>query len=96
MVTITILSGITTLLTSVVGYFLIRLIRVNDENQKSNIEYQIRTTKEMNEIKYNYLDRFDKVKNQIQESELRIISKITGNFQVRQHFFCSKYNNHPL
>ncbi len=81
MVTITILSGITTLLTSVVGYFLIRLIRVNDENQKSNIEYQIRTTKEMNEIKYNYLDRFDKVKNQIQESEIRIISNIAGKFR---------------
>ena len=81
MVTITILSGITTLLTSVVGYFLIRLIRVNDENQKSNIEYQIRTTKEMNEIKYNYLDRFDKVKNQIQESEIRIIANIAGKFR---------------
>ena len=79
--TITILSGITTLLTSVVGYFLIRLIRVNDENQKSNIEYQIRTTKEMNEIKYNYLDRFDKVKNQIQESEIRIIANIAGKFR---------------
>ena len=81
MVTITILSGITTLLTSVVGYFLIRLIRVNDENQKSNIEYQIRTTKEMNEIKYNYLERFDKVKNQIQESEIRIIANIAGKFR---------------
>ena len=81
MVTITILSGITTLLTSIVGYFVIRLIRVNDENQKSNIEYQIRTTKEMNEIKYNYLDRFDKVKNQIQESEIRIIANIAGKFR---------------
>ena len=79
--TITILSGITTLLTSIVGYFVIRLIRVNDENQKSNIEYQIRTTKEMNEIKYNYLDRFDKVKNQIQESEIRIIANIAGKFR---------------
>ena len=79
--TVIILSGATTALTSIVGFFLIRLIRVNDENQKANIEHQIRTTKEMNEIKFNYLDRFDKVKNQIQESEIRIISNIAGKFR---------------
>jgi len=79
--TVIILSGATTALTSIVGFFLIRLIKSNDEFQKSNNEYQIRTTKEMNEIKYNYLDRFDKVKNQIQESEIRIISNIAGKFR---------------
>ncbi len=81
MATITILSGVTTILTSIVGYFVIRLIRVNDENQKANFEYQVRTTKEMNEIKFNYLDRFEKVKNQIAESEMRIISNIAGKFR---------------
>ena len=81
MATITILSGVTTILTSIVGYFVIRLIKVNDENQKANFEYQVRTTKEMNEMKFNYLDRFDKVKDQIQESEMRIISNIAGKFR---------------
>ena len=81
MLTITILSGVTTILTSIVGYFVIRLIRVNDENQKANFEYQVRTTKEMNEMKFNYLDRFDKVKDQIKESEDRIISNIAGKFR---------------
>ena len=81
MATITILSGVTTILTSIVGYFVIRLIRVNDENQKANFEYQVRTTKEMNEMKFNYLDRFENVKDQIQESEMRIISNIAGKFR---------------
>jgi len=79
--TITILSGVTTVLTSIVGFFVIRLIKVNDENQKSNFDYQVRTTKEMNEMKFNYLDRFDKVKDQIKESEDRIISNIAGKFR---------------
>ena len=81
MLTITILSGVTTVLTSIVGFFVIRLIKVNDENQKSNFDYQVRTTKEMNEMKFNYLDRFDKVKDQIKESEDRIISNIAGKFR---------------
>ena len=81
MLTITILSGVTTVLTSIVGFFVIRLIKVNDENQKANFDYQVRTTKEMNEMKFNYLDRFDKVKDQIQESEMRIISNIAGKFR---------------
>ena len=81
MVTITILSGVTTVLISIVGFFVIRLIKVNDENQKSNFDYQVRTTKEMNEMKFNYLDRFDKVKDQIKESEDRIISNIAGKFR---------------
>lgn len=81
MVTITILSGITTLLTSIVGYFIIRLIRVNDENQKAVSDYQVKTTKEMNDIKFNYLDRFDRIKDQIMESEVRIISNIAGKFR---------------
>jgi len=79
--TITILSGVTTVLTSIVGFFVIRLIKVNDENQKANFDYQVRTTKEMNEMKFNYLDRFDKVKDQIKESEDRIISNIAGKFR---------------
>ena len=81
MLTITILSGVTTVLTSIVGFFVIRLIKVNDENQKANFDYQVRTTKEINEMKFNYLDRFDKVKDQIQESEMRIISNIAGKFR---------------
>ena len=81
MLTITILSGVTTVLTSIVGFFVIRLIKVNDENQKANFDYQVRTTKEMNEMKFNYLDRFDKVKDQIKESEDRIISNIAGKFR---------------
>ena len=81
MLTITILSGVTTVLTSIVGFFVIRLIKVNDENQKSNFDYQVRTTKEMNEMKFNYLDRFDKVKDQIKESEDRIITNIAGKFR---------------
>jgi hypothetical protein len=76
-----ILSGATTVLSSVVSYFLIRLIRSNDDFQKSCMLYQTKTTAEINEIKYNYLDRFDKVKNQIMESELRIISNISGQFR---------------
>lgn len=79
--TITILSGVTTVLTSIVGFFVIRLIKVNDENQKANFDYQVRTTKEMNEMKFNYLDRFDKVKDQIKESEDRIITNIAGKFR---------------
>lgn len=81
MVTITILSGVTTVLISIVGFFVIRLIKVNDENQKANFDYQVKTTKEMNEMKFNYLDRFDKVKDQIKESEDRIISNIAGKFR---------------
>lgn len=81
MLTITILSGVTTVLTSIVGFFVIRLIKVNDENQKANFDYQVRTTKEMNEMKFNYLDRFDKVKDQIKESEDRIITNIAGKFR---------------
>lgn len=78
---ITILSGATTILISIVGYFVIRLIKANDDNQKAVLDYQVKTTKEMNEIKFNYLDRFDKVKDQIQESEMRIISNIAGKFR---------------
>jgi len=83
-VTVTILSAASTLLISIVGYFVVRLIKSNDEYQKSNDEYQLRTTKEMNEIKFNYLDRFDKVKNQIVESEIRIINNITGQFRHKR------------
>lgn len=83
-VTVTILSAASTLLISIVGYFVVRLIKSNDEYQKSNNEYQLRTTKEMNEIKFNYLDRFDKVKNQIVESEIRIINNITGQFRHKR------------
>lgn len=32
-------------------------------------------------MKFNYLDRFDKVKDQIKESEDRIISNIAGKFR---------------
>lgn len=81
MLIITILSGATTILISIVGYFVTRLIKANDDNQKAVSEYQVKTTKEMNEIKFNYLDRFDKVKDQIQESEMRIISNIAGKFR---------------
>lgn len=84
-VTVTILSAASTLLISIVGYFVVRLIKSNDEYQKSNNEYQLRTTKEMNEIKFNYLDRFDKVKNQIVESEIRIINNITGQFRHKRN-----------
>jgi len=78
---ITILSGATTILISIVGYFIIRLIRVNDENQKAVSDFQVKTTKEMNDIKFNYLDRFDRIKDQIMESEVRIISNIAGKFR---------------
>ena len=81
MLIITILSGATTILISIVGYFVTRLIKANDDNQKAVSEYQVKTTKEMNEIKFNYIDRFDKVKDQIQESEMRIISNIAGKFR---------------
>lgn len=81
MLIITILSGATTILISIVGYFVTRLIKANDDNQKAVSNYQVKTTKEMNEIKFNYLDRFDKVKDQIQESEMRIISNIAGKFR---------------
>lgn len=81
MLIITILSGATTILISIVGYFVTRLIKANDDNQKAVSDYQVKTTKEMNEIKFNYLDRFDKVKDQIQESEMRIISNIAGKFR---------------
>ena len=74
--TVIILSGQLTVLSSVVSYFLIRLIRSNDDFR---VLYVI--SNEINEIKYNYLDRFDKVKNQIMESELRIISNISGQFR---------------
>ncbi|MBK9404757.1 MAG: hypothetical protein IPN57_09525 [Ignavibacteria bacterium] len=78
---ITILSGATTILISIVGYFIIRLIRVNDENQKAVSDFQVKATKEMNDIKFNYLDRFDRIKDQIMESEVRIISNIAGKFR---------------
>lgn len=81
MLIITILSGATTILISIVGYFIIRLIRVNDENQKAVSDFQVKTTKEMNDIKFNYLDRFDRIKDQIMESEVRIISNIAGKFR---------------
>ena len=81
MLIITILSGATTILISIVGYFIIRLIRVNDENQKAVSDYQVKTTKEMNDIKFNYLDRFDRIKDQVMESEVRIISNIAGKFR---------------
>lgn len=77
------LSGVTTVLSSIVGYFLMRLIRSNDEFQKTASENQKKTTQEINDIKYNYLDRFDKVKNQIMESEVRIINNIAGQFRHR-------------
>lgn len=78
---VTVLTGATTVLISIVGYLVIRLIRSYDKAQESNVEYQVKTTKEMNEIKFNYLDRFDKVKNQIMESEVRIINNIAGQFR---------------
>ncbi len=81
MLIITILSGATTILISIVGYFIIRLIRVNDENQKAVSDFQVKATKEMNDIKFNYLDRFDRIKDQIMESEVRIISNIAGKFR---------------
>lgn len=85
---VTILSATSTLLTSIVGYFVVRLIRLNDEAQKtnaevqkSNVAYQVSTTKEINEIKFNYLDRFERVKDQIIESERKIINNIAGQFR---------------
>lgn len=81
---ITMMTGVTTILVAIVGFYTIRMIRSNDEAIRANLEQHKNTDREIAEIKYNYLDRFDRMKDQIMESEIRIINNITGQFRHKR------------
>lgn len=78
---ITMMTGATTILVAIVGFYTIRMIRSNDEAIRANLEQHKNTDREIAEIKYNYLDRFDRMKDQIMESEIRIISNIVSKIK---------------
>lgn len=78
---ITMMTGVTTILVAIVGFYTIRMIRSNDEAIRANLEQHKNTDREIAEIKYNYLDRFDRMKDQIMESEIRIISNIVSKIK---------------
>lgn len=62
---ITLLSGIQVLLLTVISYFIKRYLSEQDE-------YRKKTEADLREIKHNYLDRFDKVNDNIHKLELSI------------------------
>jgi len=86
---------VNTILNSVIlilGFWLVRYIRQQDAEKKANEiyqketrketeAYQKATTTEMNEIKLNYLDRFDEVKALIVESENRLFDRLYSIFK---------------
>lgn len=71
---------ITVIVVGVIGYFLKRYISLNDKFQEqTGVELkQIKdfTAVEIDEIKKNYLSRFDDVKDRIVLTERNIINKI--------------------
>lgn len=78
--TIITMQVITVIVVGVIGYFLKRYISLNDKFQEqTGVELkQIKdfTTVEIDEIKKNYLSRFDDVKDRIVLTERNIINKI--------------------
>lgn len=69
METIITLQFLTNIVILVIGYFLRRFIKQQDE-------YQSNTNGKIHEIEKNYLHRFDDIRDKIIESERNIINKI--------------------
>ena len=69
METIITLQFMTNIVILVIGYFLRRFIKQQDE-------YQTNTNDKIHEIEKNYLHRFDDIRDKITESERNIINKI--------------------
>ena len=74
------------------GFFLKRIINTSDENQKNNIEYQKHTTHEINEVKLNYLSRFEALtqkvndlKNELTHSINELEKNLTKLITDRDH-----------
>ena len=49
------------------GFFIKRLVNDFDETRKLNIEYQKQTTHEVNEVKLNYLSRFEALTQKVND-----------------------------
>jgi uncharacterized membrane-anchored protein YhcB (DUF1043 family) len=60
----------------IMGFWLTRYVKQQDIFQKNTTAYQVSTTKEMNEIKFNYLDRFKKQSDESLNHKAELIDKI--------------------
>ena len=49
------------------GFFIKRLVNDFDETRKLNIDYQKQTTHEINEVKLNYLSRFEALTQKVSD-----------------------------
>lgn len=76
----------------ILGFWIVRYIKQQDADKKSIMEFQMKskeelesyqksTTAEMNEIKLNYLDRFDEVKTLIVTTADKQFDRITNMFK---------------
>ncbi len=72
----TLVGGAIMLGLGLIGYFLRRFVTEYDKLKVLTQLEAVSTQKEMAEIKYNYLDRFDTIRREIIESERRTVDKI--------------------
>lgn len=71
-----ILNAIMILFMGGYGFFLKRIISDFDSLKTSTAKYQTDTTKEISEVKLNYLDRFEGLTNKVNETEKTLIKSI--------------------
>lgn len=74
------------------GFFLKRLINDFDENKKVNSEYQKNTTQEINEVKLNYLARFEALTDRVSETKIELTKSITDSEKNLTKLITDKFN----
>ena len=73
----TVLNIIILAVVGIIGYFLKQFIADVKESKKVREEFERTTTKEINEIKFNYLDRFADIKESANSTKDELIKLIT-------------------
>ena len=77
METNTILNALILFLVGIIGYFLRQYAVEIKESKKLREEFEKQTSKEINEIKFNYLDRFADIKQTANKTKEELMNAMT-------------------
>ena len=97
METNTVLNALILLLVGIIGYFLRQYAVEIKESKKIREDFEKQTSKEINEIKFNYLDRFADIKeteNKTKEELVKLISQSETNLTKLIVDTVRRENNH--